>query len=294
MEFVQFHPTALSVAGPGSGFLISEAVRGEGAHLLNRRGERFMVDQHEAGELAPRDELTRAIVAEMERTGDSSVYLSLAHLDRELVERRFSSIADRLHGLGLDLASEPIPVSPAAHYMMGGIETDLHGRSSLPGLLACGEVACTGVHGANRLASNSLLECLVFADRAGRVDAAGDSVSTPDDGVSIPANPLTAANPAVLEIMWNNVGVRRTAEGLSAACNQLVELERGADGVTGRSDALVGRLVASAALAREESRGSHFREDFPTEREPWRLRTRVTRVDGDIVVTPRTQTAPAR
>src|SRR5687767_2432770 len=164
LEFVQFHPTVLNVEGAPR-FLLSEALRGEGAWLVNEAGERFVQRYEPAGDLASRDLVARAIVREAERTG-SPIYLHLAHLDPDYVHARFPTIAQACHVAGLDLAADRIPVSPAAHYVMGGVETDLDGRTSLPGLLAAGEVACTGVHGANRLASNSLLEGLVFGARA--------------------------------------------------------------------------------------------------------------------------------
>ena len=165
LEFVQFHPTALKRDGAPR-FLISEALRGEGARLVNARGEAFMTRYHPGGDLAPRDVVARSIVREEEQTG-GAVFLTLAHLDPEFVARRFPTIADMCRRIGLDLARNPIPVGPAAHYIMGGVETNDWGRTSMPGLFAAGEVACTGVHGANRLASNSLLEGLVFGARAG-------------------------------------------------------------------------------------------------------------------------------
>ena len=169
LEFVQFHPTALKRDGAPR-FLISEALRGEGARLVNSRGEAFMTRYHPGGDLAPRDVVARSIVREEEQTG-GPVFLTLAHLDADFVARRFPTIADMCRRVGLDLARDPIPVGPAAHYIMGGVDTDDWGRTSLPGLFAAGEVACTGVHGANRLASNSLLEGLVFGARAGDGDA---------------------------------------------------------------------------------------------------------------------------
>ncbi len=158
LEFVQFHPTVLSVEGAPR-FLLSEALRGEGARLVNAAGEPFMTRYEPAGDLASRDLVSRGIVREAQRTG-APIYLSMAHLDPDFVRRRFPTITAAVGQAGLDLATDRIPVSPAAHYVMGGIETDLHGRTSLPGLFAAGEVACTGLHGANRLASNSLLEGL--------------------------------------------------------------------------------------------------------------------------------------
>src|SRR5207302_11159804 len=164
LEFVQFHPTALNVAHAPR-FLVSEALRGEGARLVNERGEAFMARYHADGDLAPRDVVARSIAREAQRTG-GAIFLTLAHLDAAYVTGRFPTIAAMCREIGLDLARDPIPVGPAAHYVMGGVETDEWGRTSLPGLYAAGEVACTGVHGANRLASNSLLEGLVFGARA--------------------------------------------------------------------------------------------------------------------------------
>ena len=164
LEFVQFHPTALNKAGAPR-FLISEALRGEGARLVNASGEAFMTRYNAAGDLAPRDVVARGIVREMERTR-GPVFLTLAHLDAAHVRSRFPTIAETCRQVGLDIATDPIPVGPAAHYLMGGIDTDEWGRTSLAGLYAAGEAACTGVHGANRLASNSLLEGLVFGARA--------------------------------------------------------------------------------------------------------------------------------
>ena len=170
LEFVQFHPTALKVEGQPR-FLLSEALRGEGARLVNAAGEAFMARYDPAGDLASRDRVSRAIAREEQRTG-RPVFLSLQHLDPAYVHARFPLIAEACRRAGLDLARDPIPVGPAAHYVMGGVQTDLDGRTTLPGLFAAGEVACTGVHGANRLASNSLLEGLVFGARAGARDEA--------------------------------------------------------------------------------------------------------------------------
>ncbi|HEX8181359.1 MAG TPA: L-aspartate oxidase, partial [Pyrinomonadaceae bacterium] len=172
MEFVQFHPTALNVEGAPR-FLLSEAMRGEGGLLRNAEGKRFMPRYHERAELAPRDIVSRAIVAELERTATRTAFIDMTALDARFLRRRFPKIYDTCLRYGLDITREPVPVSPAAHYIMGGVRTDLDGRTTVPGLYAAGEVACTGVHGANRLASNSLLEGLVFGARAGRA-AAGD------------------------------------------------------------------------------------------------------------------------
>ncbi|MCW2950184.1 MAG: L-aspartate oxidase [Thermoleophilia bacterium] len=280
MEFQQFHPTALALPGEGDCFLISEAVRGEGAWLLDVDGVRFMPDMHPDAELAPRDELTRAITERIRSTGHSCVYLSLSHLDATAMHRRFSTVSSRLAELGFDFARDRIPVAPAAHFTMGGVLTTLNGSSSLPGLLAVGEVACTGVHGANRLASNSLLECLVFADRAGLV--AGEQPAGPlpvgdVDDVVLATRPPLPERPASLpdlqatrELMWQQAGIIRDAASLDAIVGLAPEaLESRAAAVSTPADVVVAMLVARAALTREESRGGHFRSDFPTERSEW-------------------------
>ena len=276
LEFVQFHPTALSVPGAPR-FLLSEALRGEGARLVNGDGERFVGRYEEAGDLAPRDRVSRAIVREIERTG-GPVYLTMAHLDHGFVRQRFPTIAQACARAGLDLATDRIPVSPAAHYVMGGVETDLHGRTSLPQLFAAGEAACTGVHGANRLASNSLLEGLVFGARAAVAmqqplcpaellahDVATWSV-TPGTTVSVPDADT------VRDLMWRRAGLLRDDAGLTAAVGQLTKWAAAAAGDRTvvdehrrrvRSLIVVGLLIARAALRRQESRGGHYRTDFP-------------------------------
>ena len=284
LEFVQFHPTALNLEGAPR-FLISEAVRGEGARLVNDRGEPFMKAYHPEGDLAPRDVVARSIAREAERTG-GPVFLTLAHLDAGRVRERFPTIAAMCRQVGLDLAIDPIPVGPAAHYLMGGIETDEWARTSLPGLLAAGETACTGVHGANRLASNSLLEGLVFGARAAEamLQPACAAVSKPGwtDGAFVPveAAPLAATGtldlPDVRDIMWRAAGLFRTREHLVRAVARLDGAYTAQSSVL-RPDAshtpdrwrrfnlvTVGRLIARAALRREESRGGHFRADFPS------------------------------
>jgi L-aspartate oxidase len=292
LEFVQFHPTALDVPGQPR-FLLSEALRGEGARLVNADGEPFMLRYDPAGDLAPRDRVSRGIAREAQRTG-KPVYLTLAHLDRSFVHERFPLISGACRAAGLDLATDPIPVGPAAHYVMGGVVTDLDGRTTIPGLLAAGEVACTGVHGANRLASNSLLEGLVFGARAGA--AMRRSAEQPIDAVTMRGFEKAAAGPdekeaepllanrspdlgetKLRDLMWRQVGLFRDADGLAAA---LAELEQAWQALTRRLDGdsqaalrpddweaasllTVGRLITRAARRRQESRGGHFRLDFP-------------------------------
>ncbi len=280
LEFVQFHPTVLDVPGRPR-FLLSEALRGEGARLVNASGEAFMPRYEDAAELAPRDRVARAIVRERQRSG-APVYLSMAHLADLDVHGRFPQISQACREAGLDLARDPIPVSPAVHYVMGGVVTDLDGRTSLPGLYAAGEVACTGVHGANRLASNSLLEGLVFGARAGLVMGETPRLrGTWGAGRLVACDPVTpvsrAEAPADLDVTtvraraWRDLGLVRTPEGLReadayfsrayAAC-----APSSTDGLAAahlRSLVTVAFLMARAALRREESRGGHYRTDFP-------------------------------
>jgi len=277
LEFVQFHPTVLHVRDAPR-FLLSEALRGEGGALLNEAGERFVSRYEAAGDLASRDLVARAIVREMERTG-SGVYLSMAHLDAAYVRRRFPTIAAACTRVGLDLATDRIPISPAAHYVMGGVQTDLDARTSVAGLFAAGEVACTGVHGANRLASNSLLEGLVFGARAAvamRRPVSPAALTSPAERlVDSPGCVAPVADvEAVRDMMWRQVGLVRTRDGLRDAVARLSEwrcaLAGGDPASHGDVERLrtarlvtVGLLIAHAALRREESRGGHFRTDFP-------------------------------
>jgi L-aspartate oxidase len=272
LEFVQFHPTALDVPGAPR-FLLSEALRGEGARLLNADGERFMANYEPAGELASRDLVSRAIVREQTRT-NAPVYLSMAHLDAEWVRKRFPTIAEACRSVGLDLGTDRIPVGPAAHYVMGGVETDLWGRTTVLGLYAAGEVACTGVHGANRLASNSLLEGLVFGARAAQAmlvpgeDLAPFSflaTSQLVSGTNRGAKGQLPTEEDVRALMWNAVGLLRDGAGLQIALERLDGWYAALGSDRGRVAALVtvGRLMAHAALRREETRGGHARTDFP-------------------------------
>jgi L-aspartate oxidase len=296
LEFVQFHPTALNLAGQPR-FLLSEALRGEGARLLNAAGETFMRRYDPAGDLAPRDRVARGIARESQRTG-APVVLSMQHLDPAFVHDRFPSISDTCRRAGLDLARDRIPIGPAAHYVMGGVRTDLDGRTTLDRLFAAGEVACTGVHGANRLASNSLLEGLVFGARAGRAmrqqhakDAAGADGARAAGGARGATPAAIAVSAAeIQDVMWRHVGLFRDREGLEQASRQLEDAWRAVDGHVRDAAPLdaegwrtlslltVGMLIARAALRREESRGAHYRSDFP-ERDDidWKIRMVDTR-----------------
>ncbi len=286
LEFVQFHHTCLYHPEAKS-FLISEAVRGEGAVLVNARGERFMARQHPQKDLAPRDVVARCIDQEMKATGEKCVYLDLRHLDRARVEARFPNLVAACARFGIDMAGEPVPVVPAAHYMCGGVQVDGDGRTDLPGLYAIGEVACTGVHGANRLASNSLLEAVYFADRAARATAADPAFFGPDR----PAVPVRDPAPSALShgpecvvlehdwdsvrrVMWDYVGIVRSRERLAIALRRVREVRRtverqyrtsfvNPDLVELRNIALVGELIVLCALSRHESRGLHFTLDHP-------------------------------
>ena len=280
MEFMQFHPTVLYIAG-GSRHLISEATRGEGAWLVDRHGHRFMTDYDPRGELAPRDVVSLAIVSQMEKTKHPHVFLDLTHIDPNRVRMRFPGIAAVCAEFGLDITADKIPVRPGAHYMMGGVTVDTEGRTSLPGLWAAGEVTSSGLHGANRLASNSLLEALVFGTHAG--EGASQAASQMADRYEAPPVENPRINPhteplnwddirnSLKSLMWRDVGVRRDAAGLEDAAENIARwsryvLARQFADPTGwelQNMLLVSDLMIDAARQRTESRGSHVRTDFP-------------------------------
>lgn len=273
MEFYQFHPTALSLPGV-SRFLLSEALRGEGAYLRNSRGERFMERYHPLLELAPRDVVARAITREgVGPTGATlPVYLDMRHVTGIDLHKRFPGISGFLAQHGLELSRDLIPVRPAAHYLMGGVRTDVDGRTSLPRLYAAGEVASTGVHGANRLASNSLLEGLVFGARAASAMRENRAARSGSGAAMYPAAGSTVGDVAPLlkelqQKMWQNAGLLRDAAGLSVMKQDLERLRvaPAADRVSLEFANLhaVAELIVLSALAREESRGAHYRVDFP-------------------------------
>jgi L-aspartate oxidase len=277
LEFMQFHPTALS-AGLDPLPLVSEAVRGEGAKLVNERGDRFMTAIHEMADLAPRDVVARAIWGQ-ERSGHR-VLLDATEALGDRFPERFPTVFGHCRRASVDPRREPIPVTPAAHYSIGGVATDARGRTSLAGLWACGEVAASGVHGGNRLASNSLLEALVFGHRVGRDIAAQLAEGRGAAGAGEAVVPIEPADPdpgaadpqqEIRELMWQRVGLVRDAAGLRSALGEL----RGHLPIPAGETAnllTVARLIAAAALAREESRGAHYREDHPEPREEWRRR----------------------
>ncbi|MER7947766.1 L-aspartate oxidase [Streptomyces sp. NPDC096079] len=284
LEFVQFHPTVLFLGAGAEGQqpLVSEAVRGEGAHLVDAGGVRFMLGQHELAELAPRDIVAKAITRRMQEQDTDHMYLDGRHFGAEMWAERFPTILAACRAHGIDPVTEPIPVAPAAHYASGGVRTDLRGRTTVPGLYACGEVACTGVHGANRLASNSLLEGLVFAERiAEDITAAGPRAAgvpvPPPAPVPLPL-PVAGARTRIQRIMTAGAGVLRSESSLREAAEALEALH--SDAVAGGDDdtkagepgvdawettnlLCVARVLVAAARRREETRGCHWREDHP-------------------------------
>ncbi|WP_405508596.1 L-aspartate oxidase [Streptomyces cyaneofuscatus] len=302
LEFVQFHPTVLFLGADSEGQqpLVSEAVRGEGAHLVDATGTRFMLGQHELAELAPRDIVAKAITRRMHEHGTEHMYLDARHFGAQMWEQRFPTILAACRAHGIDPVTEPIPVAPAAHYASGGIRTDLRGRTTVPGLYACGEVACTGVHGANRLASNSLLEGLVFAERIA-ADIAETRPPRTEPAESTGGEPVALLAPetrtAIQRIMTRGAGVLRSAASLVAAAEELEALHCSAaadvdaadpkDAVPG-VDAwevtnllLVSRVLVAAAREREETRGCHWREDRPDRDDAHWRRHLVVRIAAD-------------
>jgi L-aspartate oxidase len=279
MEFVQFHPTALYIKGAPR-FLLSEALRGEGAILRNEQLTRFMPKYHQLAELAPRDVVARAIAHELEvsRSKDPVVYLDLTHKDPKRLQKRFPRIYETCLKYNVDIALDMIPVRPAVHYAMGGVRTDLYGRTSMPGLYAAGEVACTGVHGANRLASNSLLEGLVYGARAARAMREESRVissnlhaiaQSADTKAAVTPNNAESVISQIQNIMWRDVGIVRSRETLQRAISDLQMLKKDLPHGTCRRCCeasniwQTGLLIAKSALARLESRGAHYRLDYP-------------------------------
>lgn len=302
LEMMQFHPTVLYLAG-ATRSLISEAVRGEGAYLVDRRSERFMRDYHDMGELAPRDIVSRAILDRMAATGDSKMYLDVRHLGAAFFAERFPSIDKLCRSFDIDPAESLIPVHPAAHYMIGGVRVDREGQSSLRGLLACGEAACTGLHGANRLASNSLTEALVFGKRAGRVagQAAVDSgvkLSLPQINWSIERSnrtelDLTDIRNSLRSVMWRNIGIIRNGQHLAETMEiisfwgrYVLDKEFFGDprGWEVQNMLTSAWLMAELSHRRTETRGVHYREDFPQTDPIWQRHQVIRRTEHQLVV----------
>ncbi|MEI6240875.1 MAG: L-aspartate oxidase [Planctomycetia bacterium] len=312
MEFMQFHPTVLYIAG-GARSLITEAVRGAGAWLVDKDGRRFMPDFDPRAELAPRDVVSRAITMVMHRTHHANVYLDLSHLDPDMVRRRFPGMAQICAKFGLDLARDRIPVRPGAHYMIGGVEVDADGRTDVPGLFAAGEVTSSGLHGANRLASNSLLEGLVYGARAGQAASADVLASDGADTLRVPdlANPRSSDTNGSLDLadirnslrslMWRQVGVERSGESLAEAldtvegwCRYVLPLQfADPEGWQLQNMLEVARLMIRAALVRRETRGVHVRSDFPAADDGWQAHIGWRRGHGDPIVEPLGAVVPA-
>ncbi len=279
MEFIQFHPTVFFQEGEGQKFLITEAMRGEGAILVDQNNNRFMEYYHKDKELAPRDVVSRAIYNEMSKKGLKNVFLDIRHLDKEFVKKRFPTIYKKLLSYNTDITKDLIPVKPAAHYIMGGVVTDIFGRTNLPGLLCCGECASTGVHGANRLASNSLLEGLVFGKRAAytAVNEAKILENLRRTRISlqvedkIDESELEYMDRSVKTILWERAGIIRDEKGLKEGLSKISEIE---DRISGslilscrfcefNNMILAAKAIFRSALYRRESVGGHFRSDFP-------------------------------
>lgn len=276
LEFYQFHPTTFYIAGAPR-FLISESVRGEGGILRNINGDRFMSDYHPSGELAPRDVVSRAIIDQMKKTNSNCVYLDLTHLKKEYIKERFPQIYNFCKKYGIEPSKNLIPVRPSAHFLNGGIKTDLWGRTSISNLFACGECACTGVHGANRLASNSLLECLVFGKRVGiKLKEEKFKFIDVDLKYSFPRKMDVLIDKedlrrSIRSLMWRNVGIERDEMSLKYALEKLNEWKKYAFwkefydrvGFESLNMLIVANLITESALIRKESRGTHYRNDYP-------------------------------
>jgi len=298
LEFIQFHPTTLYIAGSGR-FLISEAVRGEGVHLVDRQSRRFMPDYHEMAELAPRDVVSRAIMNELARSQEDAVYLDARHLPAGHFEAHFPSLHALLRTFDLDPQTDLIPVHPSAHYTIGGVKTDADGRTSLPGLYACGEASCNGLHGANRLASNSLTEGLVFGRRVGRAcHEMHEQVNGPVQLVSDirlqehGELDISDVRSSLRSAMWRNVGIERRGGKLKDVVDMfsfwarytLTTIFDDPDGWETQNLLTVGALITRAALWREESRGVHFRRDFPERNDALSVHARWTIGRGEPTI----------
>jgi len=298
MEFIQFHPTTLYVPSAPQ-FLLSEAMRGEGAVLKNIHGKRFMPEYHEMAELAPRDAVTRAIVSEMVKTKTTHVYLDLTHLDKDFIKKRFPRIYATCLQFNIDITRDLIPVSPAAHYIMGGVKTNLQGETTITGLFAAGEVACTGVHGANRLASNSLLEGLVYGARAGKATAefgvwssgfrVQRNLKTPNFQLKTSKFDVKEIRNSLRQLVWEKVGIIRCRESLIAAKVKLKEwdfiLKTGflnREELELKNMLTVANLITDSALLREGSVGAHYRSDFKERGENWQRHTACQKEKGTV------------
>ncbi|MEJ5227599.1 L-aspartate oxidase [Thermodesulfovibrio sp.] len=300
MEFVQFHPTAL-YARDVPAFLLSEAMRGEGGVLRNIKGEPFMKNYHSLGELAPRDVVSRAIISEMVKTSSSHVYLDMTHLDRDFIRNRFPNIYSTCLKFNIDITRSPIPVSPAAHFIMGGVETDVNGRTNIEGLFAAGEVACTGVHGANRLASNSLLEGLVYGYRAakecfnyveGKEERPFPEHIEMKKIVHLDVETVKEMRENLRKTMWEKTGVIRCGESLGIALSKITPYFEQLSKVFSldpfvielKNMVTVGLLITLSAFNRKNSVGAHFRSDFKDKTPGWQKHTRVMKREEGIEI----------
>jgi L-aspartate oxidase len=299
MEFIQFHPTVL-YAPSAPQFLLSEAMRGEGAVLKNIHKERFMNNYHPDAELAPRDVVSRAIISEMVRTSSHNVYLDLRHLDADFIKKRFPRIYSTCLQYDIDITKDLIPVSPAAHYTMGGVKTDLEGRTNIQRLYAAGEVACTGVHGANRLASNSLLEGLVYGYRAGRSSLSHKekpfvrkTETLPDYYFSeFPPSLLQEIRTSLRRLMWERVGIIRCVDSLTMAQNSLANWKFIQDanldtrrGIELKNMLTLGNIITESAFKRQESIGAHYRSDFPSKKYEPPMHSNVIKTPTNMEIT---------